>query len=64
MKKIFFAFAIVVFACTFISCDADSVNDELSTIDGIDNPNDSGGPGGSGATTPITPPPPPPPPKK
>lgn len=56
MKKILFAIAIVTFACTFVSCDADSVDDGLSTM----NADDTGGPGGSGATTPITPPPPPP----
>ncbi|MNE57319.1 hypothetical protein D3C80_1522730 [compost metagenome] len=54
MKKIFFAIAIVTFACTFVSCDADSIDDGLSTI----NAEDSGGPGGSGG---VIPPPPPPP---
>lgn len=56
MKKILFAVAIVTFACTFVSCDADSVDDGMSTI----NAADTGGPGGSGG---VIPPPPPPPPK-
>ena len=62
MKKIFFAIAIVTFACTFVSCDADSINDELTELsaDGLDDPNGSGGPGGSGG---VIPPPPPPPPR-
>ncbi|WP_296149910.1 hypothetical protein [uncultured Flavobacterium sp.] len=51
MKKILFAIAIVTFACTFVSCDADSVDDGLSTM----NADDSGGSGG------VIPPPPPPP---
>lgn len=62
MKKILFAIAIVTFACTFVSCDADSVDDGLSTM----NAADTGGPGGSGGNggvIPTTPPPPPPPPK-
>lgn len=64
MKKILFAVAIVTFACTFVSCDADSIDDgltELST-DGLDDPNGSGGPGGGGGV--IVPPLPPPPPPK
>lgn len=53
MKKILFAIAIVTFACTFVSCDADSVDDGLSTM----NADDTGGPGGSGGTIPPPPPP-------
>lgn len=54
MKKILFAIAIVTFACTFVSCDADSVDDgSLSTM----NADDTGGPGGSGGTIPPPPPP-------
>jgi len=53
MKKILFAVAIVTFACTFVSCDADSVDDGLSIM----NADDTGGPGGSGGTIPPPPPP-------
>ncbi len=58
MKKILFAVAIVTFACIFVSCDADSVDDGLSTM----NAADTGGPGGGGGV--IVPPLPPPPPPK
>lgn len=53
MKKILFAIAIVTFACTFVSCDADSVDSGIST----ENADDSGTPGGSGGTIPPPPPP-------
>ena len=59
MKKILFAVAIVAMSCTFVSCDADSIDSGIST----GNAADTGGSGGAGGTTPITPPPPPPPPK-
>lgn len=57
MKKILFAVAIVAFSCTFVSCDADSIEDGSSII----NAADTGGPGGSGGNGGTIPPPPPPP---
>jgi len=55
MKKILFAVAIVAMSCTFVSCDADSIDSGIST----GNAADTGGPGGGGGV--IIPPPPPPP---
>lgn len=55
MKKILFAVAIITFACTFVSCDADSVDSGFSKINAADH----SGPGGGGIV--IVPPPPPPP---
>ena len=60
MKKILFAVAIAAMSCTFVSCDADSIDSGISTS----NADDTGMSGGAGGTTPITPPPPPPPPPK
>lgn len=57
MKKILFAVALVAMSCTFVSCDADSIDSGLST----GNAADTGGPGGSGGSIPTVPPPPPPP---
>lgn len=62
MKKIFFAAALVAISFAFVSCDADSIDSDISTTH-ADDTGMSGGSGGAGGTTPITPPPPPPPPK-
>lgn len=58
MKKIVFAVAIIAFSCTFVSCEADSVDDASLMNNETFATGDSGGGGG---TIPTTPPPPPPP---
>lgn len=62
MKKILFAIAIAAMSCTFVSCDADSIDSGISTSN-ADDTGMSGGSGGAGGVIPTTPPPPPPPPK-